>query len=291
MLDNVYLNGEIVPFQQAAISVWDAGFLHGASTFTTMLAYNGKVFRLDRHLKRLFDTVALLGLRVTVTAEDLTAAVGQLLTANELLPAADGEAPGEARMRITLTPGSEKDGEPVVLITTEAQLPQIKEWRDKGITAVVANFRQTAGDPTYGYKTGCYLPRILARQEAAVKGAQEALWFTTDNHLAEACFRNIFLVLDGRVFTPPRDTPVLPGVVREAALELCGQLGIPADSETPLTVKEMLGAQEVFLTGSGMGVCPVVQIERHEVGDGKPGPITRKLQQAYQELLDRECAP
>jgi branched-subunit amino acid aminotransferase/4-amino-4-deoxychorismate lyase len=204
-------------------------------------------------------------------------------------------------MRITLTPGSVRDigrtgGTPVVqerigttLITIEPEAAYIPQWRREGITVVLAAFKQLAGDPTFGYKTGCYLPRILARQEAAIKGAQEALWFTTDNHLAEACFRNVFLVSEGKVFTPPRDTPVLPGVVREAVIELCGQLQIPCEIDTPLTIRDLLGADEVFLTGSGLGVCPVVRVERHGVGDEKPGGVTKKIMDAYEGLLRTEC--
>ncbi len=144
-------------------------------------------------------------------------------------------------------------------------------------------------DSTFGYKTGCYLPRILARREAGLKGMQEALWFTHDNRLAEACFRNVFLALGGKVRTPPRDTPVLPGVTRQAAIELCARLGIACDAESPLTVRQMLAAEEIFLTGSGLGICPVVRVERHAVGDEKPGPVTRKLMAAYDQLLDEEC--
>jgi branched-subunit amino acid aminotransferase/4-amino-4-deoxychorismate lyase len=328
MHENAYLNGEIVPADRASVSVWDAGFLHGASAFTTMLVRCGKVFRLERHLNRLFDTVSLLNLRTGATPDSLAAAVGRLIEANGLAgtrPSSNdeenneengeekrGQAPifhtdpqranseigasplfPEARMRITLTPGSALDvGEAakgVTLITTEPQAAYIPQWRRDGITVVLAAFKQLAGDPTFGYKTGCYLPRILARQEAAIKGAQEALWFTTDNHLAEACFRNVFLVSEGKVFTPPRDTPVLPGVVREAVIELCGQLKIPCEIDTPLTIRDLLGADEVFLTGSGLGVCPVVRVERHAVGSEKPGEVTKKIMATYEDLLTREC--
>jgi branched-subunit amino acid aminotransferase/4-amino-4-deoxychorismate lyase len=339
MHENVYLNGEIVPAGQASVSVWDAGFLHGASAFTTMLVRGGKVFRLDRHLNRLFDTVSLLNLRTAATPDSLVEAVGRLIDANGLAGTPGDDAgracnsgpegrctrkddpeiadaapqdpacnaprktgaklhalhgtPYESRMRITLTPGSVLEvGEAakgVTLITTEPEAAYIPQWRREGITVVVAAFKQLAGDPTFGYKTGCYLPRILARQEAAIKGAQEALWFTTNNHLAEACFRNVFLVSEGKVFTPPRDTPVLPGVVREAVIELCGQLNIPCEIDTPLTIRDLLGADEVFLTGSGLGVCPVVRVERHGVGNEKPGGVTKKLMAAYEDLLAREC--
>lgn len=297
MHEYVYLNGELVPSAQASISVHDAGFLHGASAFTTMLVRNGRVFRLDRHLNRLFDTVALLNLRTSATQDSIASAVAEIIAANGLEPPDGGTiysgAPIEARMRITLTPGSVLDTSDhprgVTLITTEPQAAYIPQWRQQGITVVVTSFKQQGGDPTFGYKTGCYLPRILARQEAALKGAQEALWFTTDNHLAEACFRNVFVVQEGKVFTPPRETPVLPGVVREAVIELCSGLGIPCEQDAPLTIRELLAASEVFLTGSGLGVCPVVRIERHVVGDEKPGPVTQRIMEAYQELLAAEC--
>jgi len=277
-----YLNGKIVPVEQATIRIDDSGFLHGASAFTTMLARNGVVFRLDRHLARLFQTVRFLELRTNATAGSLSAGVAELLDVNEL---------ADARLRITLTPGPVGADEPTTLITADALPDYPRQWYDKGITVIVTSYRQVPGDPTFGHKTGCYFPRLLARAEAASKGAAEALWFTSDNYLAEACFCNVFLVLDGRVHTPPLDTPVLAGVVREAVLELCGKLDLPYDDRTKLTVKDMLAAQEVFLTSSTMGIRPVVRIERHGVGDEKPGPITRKLMAAYEELLAAECTP
>ena len=277
---HVYLNGQLVPADQAQISVRDVGFLHGASTFTTMLAHRGVVFRLASHLRRLMDTVALLGLSTDATEATLTAATRDVLAANGL---------AEARVRITLTPGAVDQERPTTLVTAEPLPEYPPQWYRDGIKVVVASLRQMTGDPTFGYKTGCYLPRVLARQEAAAKGAEEALWFTVDNHLAEACFCNVFLVLGGKVYTPPHDTPVLPGVVRQAVLELCPQLGIECDSESALTVREMLSADEMFLTSSCAGLRPVVGVEAHTVGSGLPGPVTQSLATAYRELLDREC--
>ncbi len=275
----VFFNGEVVPSTQASISIADPGFLHGASTFTTMLAKNGVVFRFERHLERLAETVRLFGLNLTVTTGQLVEGTYKVLDANGL---------ADARCRITLTPGP-PEGQPTTLITADPLPEYPPDWYDKGIGVVVTALKQATGDPTFGYKTGCYLPRILARQEAAVKGAEDALWYTTDNHLAESCFSNVFLVLGGRVMTPPRDTPVLPGIVREVVLELCQELGLEHDAATPLTVKEMLAAEEMFLTSSTMGIRPVVRVEKHEIGDGKPGLVTKKIMAAYGELLDREC--
>ncbi len=278
----VYLNGNIIPAGDAKISVADPAFLHGASVFTTMLAHNSVVFRFQQHLERLAETVRVLGLSVAPTTGQLADGMDAVLEANALT---------EARCRITLTPGP-PDGAPVTLITA-APLPEYPaEWYTKGIKVIVTALKQIPGDPIFGFKTGCYLPRILARQEAAAKGAEDALWYTTEGHLAESCFSNIFLVLDGVVYTPPRDTPVLPGVVRDATIELCRGLEIPVKDDTPLTVKEMLAADECFLTSSCMGIRPVATIERHDVAEDDettPGPITKKLMTAYAKLLDEEC--
>jgi branched-chain amino acid aminotransferase len=277
---NVYLNGRTVPAEQAAVSVYDAAFLHGASTFTTMLAHNGRVFRLDRQLARLLETVQLLELRIGATAESLIAGTYELLKANALQA---------ARMRITLTPGSIRGGEPTILITADPMPEYPREWYEEGVAVSLSPYRQIPGDPTYGFKTGCYFTRMLARQDAAKKGAEEALWFTPQGLLAEACFNNVFLVRAGKVATPPLATPVLPGIVRGAATELCGPLGIPCDDQTPLTVHDMLAADEAFLTGSTSGIRPIIRIERHAVGGGKPGEVTKRLTAAYRELLEKEC--
>jgi branched-chain amino acid aminotransferase len=289
MSPNVHLNGRVVPQGQASVSAFDAGLLHGASAFTTMLARAGKVFRLGKHLARLMNTVRVLDLRTDATVETLTRSVYELLEANAL---------ADARVRITLTPGAVgRLGEgadaaaPTTLITAEPLPDYPAEWYEKGIGVVIAPFKQLAGDPAFGFKTGCYLPRVLARKEAAAKGFDEALWFTTENLLAEACFCNVFLVLDGEVRTPPLGTPVLPGVVRGATIELCGRLNIPCDAEAPLTIHDALAAEEMLLTSSCSGIRPVVRVERHAVGEGKPGPVARKLLGAYEELLVRECGP
>ena len=281
-LRNVYLNGHIVPEDEATISVADAGFLHGASVFTTMLAHNGTIFRFDRHLQRLLDTVHLFALRTDATAESLRDGVNELLAANSLT---------EARVRITLSPGAIGRDEPTTVITADALADYPAEWYAKGIAVIVSSFRQVPESPTTGVKTGCYFPRVLARQEAAARGADEALWYTADNHLAEACFCNVFLVRDGVVCTPPRQTPVLGGVVQQAVFELCRDGDIPCDAETPLTVGDMLAADEVFLTSSCAGIRPVVRIEKHQVGAGEPGPVAQKIMAAYRELLDSECPP
>ena len=281
----VYLNGTILPAEEATVSVFDTGLLHGASVFTTLLGHNGRPLRLQRHLKRLLDNADRIGLRHGSSAEELTKAVNEVLAANRLT---------EARIRVTLTPGAVagpgEEPRPATIVTASA-VENPPHWYEKGLGVMVSRFRQFGGDPAAGIKSGCYLGRVLARQEAAAAGLDEALWFTPAGDLAEACFCNVFLIRQGTVWTPPLETPVLPGIVREAVIELCQKHKIPCKADQPLTIKNCLAAEEMFLTSSVAGVRPVVRLERHAIGEEKPGPLTGKILAAYRKLLQEECPP
>ncbi|MDP6542699.1 MAG: aminotransferase class IV [Phycisphaerae bacterium] len=276
----VHLNGRLVTADEAVIKVSDAGFLHGASAFTTMRAHNGVVFRLASHLSRLLGTVELLGLRTEATRETLTAAVGELLSANAL---------GDARIRITLTPGSIAGGDPTVVVTADPLPKYPAEWCTEGISVSITGLRQSPGDIACGRKTGCYFPRVLAMRTAAEKKTQEALWFTPEGHLAEACFCNVFLLQGGELLTPPLDTPVLDGILRGVVMELCEDLDIECSDTRVLLGRDLLNAGEVFLTSSCSGIRPVVRVEDHVIADGKVGPITARIRKAYEEILEAEC--
>ncbi len=278
----VHLNGSLVAAGDAMISVSDAGFLHGASSFTTMRAHNGVVFRLETHLARLLGTVDVLGLRTEATGESLTAAVKELLVANEL---------SDARLRITLSPGDVTGGDPTVVITGEPLPEYPAAWYSEGISVSITELRQSPTDIASGRKTGCYFPRILAMRTAAAKQAQEALWFTPDGHLAEGCFCNVFLRSGDELLTPPLDTPVLDGVMRGVVMELCEKLAIKCVDDRPIPGRELLDADELFMTSSCSSIRPVVRVEDQAISDGKVGPITLELMNAYNELLEAECRP
>ena len=278
----VYFNGQILPAEDACLSVFDTGFLHGASVFTTLLVHNGRAFRLPRHLGRLLGNARRIGLVHPATPESLSAGLGELVAAAGL---------PEARVRITLSPGPVgEQPAPTTLITADP-FRNDPRWYAEGLDVIINRVLTYRGDLIAGIKTGCYLTRVLARQAAASVGADEALWFNTDGQLAEACFCNVFLVRGGALATPPLDTPVLPGVVREAVIELCGQIGIACADDKPLTGADLVAAEEVFLTSSVAGIRPVVRIDRRPVGDEKPGPVARKIMAAYAALLDKECPP
>lgn len=278
------VNGVLLPAEEAQVSVFDSGFMQGVGLFETMRAYNGRVFRLARHLERMAGSARALGWTVLPDPAEATDSIRQVLSAT---------GAREARVRLTVTTGSLRaeaaDTPRLTLVATASpggRYPD--ECYTKGVTVLVSDYRQGRGDPTVGHKTTSYFARLAALRAAHHKSAFEALWFTPDNLLAEGAISNVFLVRDDELLTPPLDTPVLPGITRAAVLELAAAAGIPA-REVPLTLDDLLAADEVFLTNSMLELVPVVRIERHAVGTEKPGDVYRRLAIAYGELLDREC--
>lgn len=284
----VYLNDRLVEAGEARVSVFDAGLLHGVGLFETMRAYNGVVFRLGDHLERLRSSAGKLGLTVPEDTGPWREAVGRLLEANGLQ---------EARVRLTVTPGAagllDEQGQVgrqavTVLITAGAMAAYPAEWYGRGMTVLVSGYRQSRQDPLCGHKTTSYFSRLIALREAQMAGCGEALWFTTENLLAEGCISNVFVVKAGVVRTPPVDTPVLAGITRKVVMELAAAEGIELE-ERALTIDDLLGAEEVFLTNSVMELMPVCRIERHAVGDERPGAVTMRLAEAYRRAVEAEC--
>lgn len=284
----VLLDGALVEEDQATITLFDGGLLHGAGLFETMRAYGGVIFRLDDHLTRIQATGQALSL-FDLSDGDLASmseGLGQLLQRNELT---------EARVRLTITTGdmrqTAQDGsrpDPTVFATAVAITPYPDELYEKGMTVLISTCKQSRQDPTCGCKTLGYLPRLISLRHAQANRCGEALWFTHENLLAEGAISNVFLVSDNVLRTPPVDTPVLPGVTRKAIIELASANDVSVQ-ETPLTINNLLDADEVFLTNSIMEVMPVCRVEVHAVGDEKPGPVTRKLAELYRQAVAREC--
>jgi D-amino acid aminotransferase len=269
-MEKVFFNGQIVNADKAMVPVTDSSFLYGIGLFETMRAVGGRVFRLEDHLQRLNSSAETLGIHNPYTDEQLTSAIGETLASNTLT---------EARIRLQLSNGPvQPDGTAAanLLITAAAFTPYPADYYDKGVRAALSNYRQNPQDPFCGHKTTCYGPRLTALKEAHQKLAAEALWFTTENFLAEGCVSNVFLVRDGAIYTPPVQTPVLAGIARKTVIELAEAATVPCH-ETPLRIDDLLGAEEVFLTNVIMEVLPVNAIEAHTVGDGKPGKVTKQI--------------
>ena len=267
------------------VSVFDGGWLHGAGLFETMRAENGRVFRLQSHLERLRRSAERI-LR-PIDREDLPGEVdfAELLQRNGL---------AAARVRLTVSAGSML-GKPDtgagtlnVCATATRLEPYPPTLYENGVSVAVCNFRQSRTDPTAGHKTTAYLPRLLGLRQANRASCMEALWFTDANRLAEGSISNVFIVREGVLKTPPLDTPVLPGIARSIVLDLAGSTGMEA-TETPLTINDLLDADEVFLTNAVVQVMPVTRVEKRDIGGGKVGPIAKGLLEDYRSLVRKEC--
>jgi len=273
----VFLNDKVLNSADAKVSANDSGFLYGMGLFETMRCNNGKVFAIDAHMNRLFNSAKELELDNTYTKEYVKDAIKKTLEANDLT---------DARLRLTLTAGPMGNEVPAstLLITATELVPYPDEYYQKGVTVVLTDRRQNAQNPLNRHKTTNYFARLLALNEARRKKAGEALWFTTDNYLAEGCISNVFVVKDGVVCTPGLDTPVLPGIMRSMVIKAAATEGITV-KEDPLTISELLGADEVFLTNVIMGVLPVIGVEAKTIGTGKPGAVSKKLSKKINELF------
>ena len=293
MIPTVYLNGRFVPELDARVGVYDGAFLHGAGLFETMRAENARVFRLEVHLERLLRSAARLLVPIRREALPDTETFRELLDRNQLQA---------ARIRLTVSAGSMHEGARhqgesghtaaaptlTVCATAAPAAGCTRSHYESGVGVVVCGFRLSPTDPLAGHKSTCYLPRLLGLREAMQARCMEAIWFTTNHQLAEGSISNVFIVRHGVVKTPPLDTPVLPGVARAAVLEIAPRCGFSIE-ETPLTIDDLLDADEVFLTNSMMQVMPVIRVEKHDIADSRVGEVTQRLLDAYRELVRKEC--
>jgi len=293
---DVFLNGRMLPPDQATVSLSDAGLTHAVGLFETMACRAGTVFRLKQHLARLAESATTLGLVRSLDAEPLGEAVRQTIAHNRL---------HDARIRLTLTAGAlnmlggqQPAGppQPTLAIVPTPPTQYDPGYFEKGITVLIAPPALSPFDPMAGHKTLNYWGRLRTLRQAAAAGAGEAIWMTAANHVACGAISNVFLVKDGQLLTPiARDeevqgalpAPVLPGITRAAVIELAQQAGIEVGRQV-LTIDDLLGADELFLTNSSWHVLPVSNVEKSTVGDGRVGPITQQLRTALLGLIEQE---
>lgn len=283
-MEKVFLNDRLVDAATACLPVNDGGLLYGMGLFETMRACQGVVFGLDDHFDRMFFSASALSIHVSYSRRHIAGAVYELLRANKL---------AEGRIRMTLTSGptgGPDRGRSTLLITAAPPQPYPTEYYSKGVLAVLCPFRQNPLDPLCGHKTTNYLSRLLALDSARRKAAVESLWFTTDNRLAEGCISNVFLVKDSVLYSPGIETPVLAGVARKTVCRIAVDAGIGL-VEKDLYIADCLRADELFLTNVMMKVMPVTRIEKHTVGDGRAGPLTKTIAENYERQLEMACRP
>jgi branched-chain amino acid aminotransferase len=280
-MEKVFLNDKLVNADKASVSVNDSGLLYGAGLFETMRTRAGKVFALKDHLGRLFFSAKTLSIDIGHDKDYVADAVYKVLAANDL---------EDARMRLTVTGGSMsgEDRKSTLIITAAKLAAYPPEYYRKGVMVLLCPYRQNEHDPICGHKVTSYFPRMMGLKFAHEKRAAEALWFTTDNRLAEGCISNVFLVKDSVLYTSPISTPVLAGVARKAVCRIAVDNSIEL-VEKDLYINDVLGADEILLTNVIMQVMPVNSVEKHTVGEGKVGPMAKKLKKLFDELVEREC--
>lgn len=289
MAEIVYLNGSFIPRSKAQVSAFDHGFLYGYGLFETMRAYNGKIFRLGRHLKRLYQSVESIGLNKALAGMDLEQACMDTLKANNLK---------DARMRLTITrgdagpfPGAKQDAATVLVVAT-AYRPLPAEAYEKGYKALISSLRRDSGSLLSRLKSISYLLSVLARKEAEAAGMDEALLLNERGTIAEGSISNVFFVAQGEMVTPTVESGILPGITREVVLESAVDSKIKA-VEAEIRGDDLRRFDEAFLTNSVLEIMPLVAIRdkagnTYSIGSGRPGEITRRLMAAYRELVERE---
>ena len=278
----VYINGNFVPEAEATVSVFDRGFLYGDGAFETMRSYGGRIFRLTEHMERLEQSAVILGLRLGHTRADLSEICEQLLERNDLT---------DAILRMSVTRGVSAGGigistagEPTIVAFAREPSPIAPKAYTEGVSANTVSIRRVPSDALDSrVKPMNFLNYILARAEAEATGAYEAIMLNTAGNIAETSTGNIFFVAGETLVTPCLKCDILPGITRATVLELAAGLGIESE-ERKIAPSEIAAFSECFLTNSGVELLPVTRIDEILVSDGKPGPVYRRLGEAYREL-------
>ncbi|MDF2569175.1 MAG: ilvE 1 [Sporomusa sp.] len=279
----IYFNDRLVSSNEFIISPLDHGFLYGHGLFETMRAYNGRIFRIEDHLKRLEEAADYLGWPELPTRLELKKAISSVVTANDL---------HDASIRLTLTRGigaSRPDpascGQPTIVVYAS---PLPRPLSPIGWNIVIVGLRRNLFSPLVRIKSANYLDNMLAKAEAKRRDAQEAIMLNTNGFVAEGSMSNIFIIKNGRLITPDDNSGILPGVTRQVVIELAQKIGIPAEIRQ-VRPEELDEADEIFLTSSIMEVIPVTAFDGRPIGVQQTiGGITAKLQLLYRELAERE---
>ena len=279
----IYIDGKSYPRSEAKISVYDHGLLYGDGVFEGIRAYNGIVFKLKEHVDRLYRSAHSIMIKIPMTKNEMIKAVLETLRKNNLK---------DAYIRLVATRGvgdlgldPRKCPKPTVFIITEPMLilhgPEVKE---KGIKTIISWVKRDPVDATsHEVKSLNYLNSVLAKIESNNAGVDEAICLNKSGFVCEGSGENIFVVKEGKIFTPPVSSGALPGITRDVVMKLAEKLGSPV-IERDITPNELFTADEVFFTGTAVEVTPINEINKRVIGDGKPGPVTRRLIQEFNKI-------
>jgi branched-chain amino acid aminotransferase group I len=284
----VYLDGRILDAEEACLPLNDRGVLFGDGLFETIRAYRGRPFRLDRHLARLREGCRVLRISGIPGNDEIEEAIHALYRENV------GE--GDAYVRLTVT-GGDFDGTrnltrssaPRFFIMVKPLEGYPPEFYGRGVRVTVSSVRRNSRSPLSRIKTNNYLEPLYAKQEAADRGYDDALFLNTEGYLAEGSTSNLFLVSGGTVKTPHADCGILPGITREAVLELCAELVLPAE-EGFYALEDLKAAEEAFLTMTTGEIIPIREVDGFRLSGPCPGAVTSRLMRAYRDLVETEIS-
>ncbi len=278
----VYLDGEWVESSRAQVSVFDHGLLYGDGVFEGIRAYGGRVFALDEHVRRLYESAQSILLDIGMGRADMAQRIEESVSKNRLT---------DAYIRVVVTRGKgdlgldpRKCPRATVVIIADAIALYPQSLYESGLKAITVSIRRTSVDAlSPRVKSLNYLNSILAKEQAIAVGAAEAILLGPEGYPIEATGENLFIVRRERLLTPPVYLGVLEGITRAAVLDLARRTG-QAAAEEPFTLHDLYVADECFLTGTAAEIVPVVEIDGRRIGDGRPGPVTRSLTAAYRRL-------
>jgi len=280
----VYIDGKYYPKSQAKVSVYDHGFLYGDGVFEGIREYNGLVFKLKDHIDRLYRSAHAIMLKIPLSKEEMIKAVLETLRRNSLK---------DSYIRLVVSRGvgdlgldPRKCPQPTIVIITDTISIRAGNATEVGITTMFSWVRRNTVDSTSAeVKSLNYLNSILAKIEANACGVDEALCLENNGCVAEGVGENVFIVKKGELFTPPSSTGALAGITAEVVAQLAATLRIKL-TVTNLTPFMIFTADEAFFTGTAMELVPIREVNKRQIGEGKPGPITKKLMAEFRKVIE-----
>src|SRR6201993_2636108 len=285
----IYVDGKFYSEADAKVSVFDHGLLYGDGIFEGIRFYSGRIFRLEEHLERLWDSARSICLEIPISQRAMTEALIETVRKNDLRD-------GYIRLLVTRGVGNlglnpEQCKTPSVIIITAQIALYSEEMYRKGLTVVTVATRRTnpsALNPAV--KSLNYLNNVMARIEANQANADEALMLNDEGNVAECTADNVFIVKRGQIFTPPITAGALRGITRSVVFEIAAETGIKV-SETDITRHDVFIADDAFLTGTAAEIIPVVKADGRPIGAGKPGPITTRMVGRFREMTRETGTP
>ena len=277
----IFINDKLVDESEAKISVFDHGLLYGDGVFEGIRVYNDKIFEFEAHMKRLYASAHAIRLQIPQDIDELSKNVEMTVKANNITD-------GYIRLVVTrgvgtlgINPLVCKKAQIIIIAATIQLYP--KELYENGLKVISANTQRI---PPLCISTQIkslnYLNNILAKLEALDYGVMEAVMYNNQGFVAEAAADNLFVIRGQRVITPPISAGSLGGITRGVIMKLARQSGYEVAEEN-LTRYDLYTVNEVFLTGTGAEIIGVIEVDGRQIGDGRPGPITRELKEKFEQ--------